>query len=92
MKLLTEAQAGSDRKNDALVWVSPADEVTVLVQAKPIILRQFGAGIEAQVRQVAREEGVTGADIRIQDGGALDFVLRARVRCALRRAMGGART
>lgn len=93
MKLLTEAQAGSEQKNDALVWVSPADEVTVRLQAKPIILRQFGAGIEAQVRQVAQEEGVTGADIRIQDGGgALDFVLRARVRCALRRAMGGART
>lgn len=91
MKLTTTAQAGSENKSDVLVTVSPADELTVQLQAKAIILRQFGARIESVVRQTAQEEGVDGACIQVKDGGgALDFAIRARVRCALRRAKGGA--
>lgn len=89
MKLNQIAQAGTEAKSDALVTVTPAEELTVHLQAKPIILRQFGKQIEETVRQVAMEENVDGADISIKDGGgALDFAIRARVRCALRRAKG----
>lgn len=91
MKLTTTAQAGSETKSDVLVTVSPADELTIQLEAKPIILRQFGQRIETVVRQVAQEEGVDGACVQVKDGGgALDFAIRARVRCALRRAKGGA--
>lgn len=91
MKLTTTAQAGSENKSDVLVIVSPAEELTVQLQAKPIILRQFGAQIESVVRQAAADEGVDGACIQVKDGGgALDFAIRARVRCALHRAKGGA--
>ena len=91
MKLTTTAQAGSENKSDVLVTVTPADELTVRLQAKPIIMRQFGAQIESVVRKVAEEEGVADAEILVKDGGgALDFAIRARVRCALRCAKGGA--
>ena len=91
MKLTTTAQAGSENKSDVLVTVTPADGLTVQLQAKPIITRQFGAQIEMVVRQTAEEEGVDGANIHVKDGGgALDFAIRARVRCALRCAKGGA--
>lgn len=91
MKLTTTAQAGSENKSDVLVMVAPADELTVQLQAKPIILRQFGRQIESVARQAAQAEGVDGACILLKDGGgALDFVIRARVRCALRRAKGSA--
>lgn len=91
MKLTTTAQAGSENKSDVLVTAAPAEELTVELRAKPIILRQFGDQIEKVVRQTAREERVDGAHILVQDGGgALDFAIRARVRCALRRAKGGA--
>ena len=73
MKLNTSAQAGSENKSDVLVTVSPAEELTVKLLAKPIIAKQFGARIEVR-----------------DGGGALDFAIRARVRCALRRAKGGA--
>lgn len=87
MRITTSAQAGSENKSDVLVSVSPADTLTVHLQAKPIILRQFGGQIERVVRQTAEEEGVDAAHIEVKDGGGgLDFVIRARVRCALRRA------
>ena len=91
MKLNTSAQAGSENKSDVLVTVSPAEELTVKLLAKPIIAKQFGAQIERAVRQAAADEGVDAARIEVRDdGGALDFAIRARVRCALRRAKGGA--
>ena len=46
MKLNTSAQAGSENKSDVLVTVSPAEELTVKLLAKPIIAKQFGAQIE----------------------------------------------
>ena len=91
MKLNTSAQAGSENKSDVLVTVSPAEELTVKLLAKPIIAKQFGAQIERAVRQAAADEGVDAARIVVRDGGgALDLAIRARVRCALRRAKGGA--
>ena len=38
---------------------------------------------------MAREMGVTSALIRIEDKGALDYVIRARVEAAILRAQGG---
>lgn len=91
MKLSISAQAGSENKSDVLVSVSPAEDLSVKLTAKPIIVRQFGAQIERAVRQAAAKEGVDGALIEVKDGGgALDFAIRARVRCALRRAKEGA--
>ncbi len=91
MKLSTSAQAGRDAKSDVLVTVVPAEELTVELAAKTIIVRQFGGQIEHVVRQAAAEEGVDAAYIQVKDGGgALDFAIRARVRAALRRAKGGA--
>ena len=89
MKLQASAAAGSENKSDVLVTVAPADSLTVTLLAKPIILRQFGPQIDETVRQAAAQEGVEGAAIQVKDGGgALDFTIRARVRCALRRAKG----
>lgn len=90
MKLPGCANAGSENKGDVLVAVAPAEGLTVRLMAKPIIVRQFGAQIERVVRLTAEEEGIDGALITVRDGGgALDFAIRARVRCALRRAKGG---
>ena len=90
MKLYASAAAGSENKSDVFVTVAPADTITVTLLAKPIILRQFGPQIEAVVREAAAQEEVEGAAIQVKDGGgALDFTIRARVRCALRRAKKG---
>ena len=53
MRLSTSAQAGSDKKSDVLVTVSPCEELAVKLVAKPIIQKQFGAQIEQVTRQAA---------------------------------------
>ena len=90
MRLVSSAKAGSENKSDVMVNVFPAETLSVEFQAKPIIKKQFGAQIETVIRQAAQDEGVDGARIEVRDGGgALDFVIRARVLTALRRAKGG---
>ncbi|MDR1571080.1 MAG: citrate lyase acyl carrier protein [Clostridiales Family XIII bacterium] len=88
MRITRAAQAGSERKGDALVGVSPkpGGGLSVELAAKAITKKQFGAHIEAVAREAAGLEGVDSALIEIRDAGALDFTLRARVRAAVRRA------
>ena len=46
----------------------------------------FGDAIEATVRDVLKEFDVNDAQVSIVDKGALDFVIRARMQCAICRA------
>jgi len=84
------AQAGSLESGDVLVQVAPgvAGNLAVHIQSK--VGPRFAASMQASVRAVANLLGVTAASIEIVDSGALDFVLRARVTTALKRAMEGA--
>ncbi len=85
MSVITvEAEAGTEGKDDVLVKVGPGDEGTgprVDVQCKPL----SRSSIERIVNDIVSSEGVTGGSITVVDKGALDFVLRARLRTALRR-------
>ena len=79
------AQAGSFESGDVLVHVAPSREkLTVHIKSK--VGPRFSSSMQASVRAVAAELGVTAASIEVVDSGALDFVLRARVTSAMRRA------
>jgi len=88
MTITKTACAGSSSKGDSLVTISPENEnkLTVKITTKPIILKQFGKHIEKTVLKAARDEGVGSALIEVADNGALDYVIRARVRGAILRA------
>ena len=78
------------RKSDCAVTYTPGSgALTVAVESsvKPL----FGRAIEAAARAAAAEFGVATGELNIDDDGALDFVVGARVEAALR-AAGCART
>lgn len=86
-EIIKAACAGTDEKSDVVVQVEPcAQGITVQVQS--VVMNQFGPAIEASVREVVQQLGVTAVSITANDRGALDCVLRARVETALRRGMG----
>ena len=87
MNIKKFASAGTVESSDAFIEVSPADE-GVTVEVESIVKKQFGAAIEASAREVAASLGVTACEIRINDRGALDCVIRARVETAIKRAGG----
>ena len=84
MKLVKRATAGTMESSDLMVTVEPAETLIVTVQS-PVII-QFGDSIRTSALSVAKELGIEGASIFIDDHGALDCAIRARVETALVRA------
>ena len=87
MKILHNAQAGSLESSDALITISPAEKgAGVLLDLNSIVQEQFGEQIRSIVQEVLARKGIEDVRISIQDRGALDYSLRARVETALSRA------
>ena len=80
------ATAGNAEKSDALVTVSPNPAGGLSIQVKSVVKAFYEDAILAAARETAQAMGVTDARIDLDDCGALDYVLRARVETALLRA------
>lgn len=83
MEIRRSASAGTMESSDAYVELEPADSLMVTLES--VVLEQFGEDIRAVVLDVLQEQGVTGANVRVVDRGALECVLRARVETAVLR-------
>lgn len=86
MNIATDAIAGSLESSDALVRVSPAEVMEIDI--KSTVLGQFGDQIRTVAEKTLADLGVTQAFVTIDDKGALDFVIRARIQAACMRAAG----
>lgn len=86
MKIVREALAGTLESSDLMVRIAPRDgELAVVLQSE--VVHQFGAQIEAVARDCLARLGITEALVVIEDKGALDCVVAARVQTAVSRAV-----
>lgn len=85
-RILRTASAGNAEKSDVLVTVSPNPTGGVSIQVKSVVKAFYEDAILAAARETAQEMGVKNARIDLDDFGALDYVIRARVETALLRA------
>ena len=74
--------------SDAYVEIEPHEALTINIES--VVAKQFGDKIDASVREVLAECGVTAASVKVIDRGALDCVIRARVETAVKRSGGNA--
>ena len=86
MKILRTASAGNAEKSDVLVTASPNPAGGVAIEVQSVVKVFYGDAIEAAARDTAEKLGVKAARMELDDYGALDYVIRARVETALRRA------
>ncbi|AEW77160.1 citrate lyase subunit gamma [Aggregatibacter actinomycetemcomitans ANH9381] len=84
MKITKAAVAGTLESSDAQVRIQPFDSLDIEINSS--IAKQFGEQIDATVRAVLNKLNVTAAQVIIEDKGALDCVLQARVKAAVLRA------
>ncbi len=85
-EIMKAASAGTEEKSDVFVQIAPCSEgIELTVQS--VVMNQFGPAIEASIREVLADLGVTNARVQAMDRGALDCVLRARVETAVLRGM-----
>lgn len=86
MKIIKEAVAGTLESSDLLVKVAPGVANRLDINIRSEVMRQFGAQIRAVVDDTLAKMGVTEGDIAIDDKGALDCAIRARLQTAVLRA------
>lgn len=84
MQIHGRAMAGTLESNDVMVTVSPAQALEV--QVTSIVLGQFGEELKRVALDTAAQLGVQGALIELDDRGAVECTVRARVETALTRA------
>ena len=87
MLLKQEALAGTLESSDLFIRITPTEEPLEIVIESEVI-HQFGKQIRATVEEVLDHLGVTTGTLVIQDKGALDCTIRARVQAAVMRAAG----
>ena len=86
MDLKKPAMAGTTESSDVMVMLRPNPAGGIVIDLKSDVMVSFGDAIEATVRDVLKEFDVNDAQVSIVDKGALDFVIRARMQCAICRA------
>ena len=83
MRITREALAGTLESSGVLVRVHPSDDLRIDVRSS--VMAQYGDDIRRVVTDELTRLGVTDALVAVDDKGALEFVIRARVQGAVLR-------
>ena len=86
-KIICRATAGTLESSDVFVTLEP-HEAGLEIEIDSVVKNQYGDAIRAAVEDVLKEQNVTAARVSVVDRGALDCVIRARVKTAVLRGKG----
>jgi len=86
MELKKPAMAGTMESSDVQITLRPNPGQGIIINLQSDVKVMFGDAIEETVRAVLAEFDVRDALVDVKDKGALDFVIRARMQCAVCRA------
>lgn len=86
MELKKPAMAGTMESSDVQITLRPNPGHGIVINLQSDVKVMFGDAIEETVRAVLAEFDVRDALVDVKDKGALDFVIRARMQCAVCRA------
>ncbi|ADD68359.1 citrate lyase acyl carrier protein [Denitrovibrio acetiphilus DSM 12809] len=89
MKIMKKAQAGTMQSSDLMVFVEPAEEL--LIDIESTVAKQFEHLIRAKAQDTLKGLDVENGHIRINDRGALDYAIEARLKTAVQRSAGVAK-
>ena len=78
--------AGSFSSNDALITVSESDELVIKIDS--IVDDFFHDQIDKVVRDTLKELNIKKIKVEVNDKGALDYTIRARLITAISRMEG----
>lgn len=87
MKVLAAVTAGSLESSDVLVTITPFEEDRIEFIIESIVIKQFGRRIRQITEEMVQKAGITAARVHVQDRGALECTLRARLETAIERSL-----
>ncbi|PJC87335.1 citrate lyase acyl carrier protein [Vibrio sp. HA2012] len=86
MIISQRSYAGTLESSDLLVEVMPSEDNSLDIEITSSVEKQFDDLIRKVVTDTLVELGVTSAVVAVNDKGALDCVIKARVQAAVMRA------
>jgi citrate lyase subunit gamma (acyl carrier protein) len=88
MKITKEAIAGTLESSDVLVKVAPNDQGKLDIVIRSEVIKQFGKQIRRVIDDTLSKLEVGEGTVIVEDKGALDYAIRARVQAAVLRGAG----
>ncbi|NDL66835.1 citrate lyase acyl carrier protein [Anaerotalea alkaliphila] len=88
MDIVKTGIAGTLESSDLMVTIKESGEDGIHLELKSTVQQQFGEEIKEVALAVLRQYGVKRCKVSIEDKGALDCTVIARVRTAVSRACG----
>ena len=87
MSAHVSAVAGSLESNDILITISGSSTggSANSVSLSSIVINQFGPAIRAVIDQCLEKSGLSGVEVSVQDKGALECTIKARMETAIAR-------
>lgn len=85
MSAHNSAVAGTLESNDILVTISSTGGSANSVSLSSIVINQFGPAIRAVIDQCLEASGLSGVEVTVQDKGALECTIKARMETAIAR-------
>ena len=86
MEIRKQAIAGTLQSNDCQVRIVPGEDGILISPLRVRVMETFGKQIEKVIRETLVRLNVEHCRILVEDRGALDYTIRARVETAVRRA------
>ncbi|QAT48758.1 citrate lyase acyl carrier protein [Caproiciproducens sp. NJN-50] len=88
MRLKQTAVSGTMESSDVMVTLAPNGGGGIEIELNSPVEKQFGREMRDVIRETLKGLGVKDAKVKAVDKGALDCVIRARVKTAAYRASG----
>ena len=87
MKINQPAVAGTLESGGVMIRIAPLDTQDIDLQINSSVEKQFGDAIRTTILDVLARYNVRGVQLNVDDKGALDCILRARLEALLARAL-----
>ena len=86
MKVLKTAVTGTMESSDIMVTIAPNEGAGIEIELDSSVEKQFGKAIRTTITETLAELDIQDAKVSAVDKGALDCVIRARVKASAYRA------
>ncbi|MRS14007.1 citrate lyase acyl carrier protein [Enterobacteriaceae bacterium RIT691] len=88
MNIIQPAVAGTLESGDVMIRIAPLASPDIDLQINSSVEKQFGEAIRATLLEILNRYDIHGVQLNVDDKGALDCILRARMETLLARAAG----
>ena len=86
MDLVKTGMSGTMESSDINIIIGPSETGAIEIDLQSSVEKQFGKQIRKTIEDTVKKHGITSANIKAVDKGAIDYVIIARTETAIFRA------